>query len=263
MSSKDEPSLPGKPADEAPNPAHDEAQDEPEPPFTRDISVSLVAEFRRLAILAGWKRKTKRYRKKRVAYFRLWAAEDFAREFGKNDRSLRSWQKLCRLLDVGGGRTLGSTSECLKAISGISVNIIDLVDACKPEGEKPKTFKERKELSEYIRKTGKIFPIEHARRNRLLENFLIHVGGHNKGSGGGGGGGGGGGRGEGGGGRGGRGRGGRRGGRRVGAGAGEGRKKHPAIAKAKAALKAKAVEEKVAAEPKEAAAEADAKGKDA
>ncbi len=117
MSSKDEPPLPIKPAAEAHNLAHDEARAAPKLAFTRDISVSLVAEFRRLAILNGWGKKTKDYKEEKRKRFHEWAVEDFDREFGSTANSLSAWQKLCRRLGVGEGLVFGSIPEC----TGVSV----------------------------------------------------------------------------------------------------------------------------------------------
>lgn len=69
------------------------------------------------------------------------------------------------------------------------VNIVDLVDACKTPGEKPRIFDSDKDLAKYIKRTGKIFPLDKARVNPLLSVFLIDVGLKGGRSGGGGGGG--------------------------------------------------------------------------
>jgi hypothetical protein len=54
------------------------------------------------------------------------------------------------------------------------VNIVDLVQA-QGGGKLVKTFNTAKALAKYIKKTGKIYPRERAKRNPLLRQFLINV----------------------------------------------------------------------------------------
>ncbi|KAI0373158.1 hypothetical protein BV20DRAFT_1013455 [Pilatotrama ljubarskyi] len=145
------------------------------PVFKRDPSASLVAEFRRLAIVSGLRKKTKAYKNERRQFFGVHAAEDFEEAFGKNSNSLRSWQKLLQHLGVGEGLVLGSITECMGALHGVYVNIVDLVDSYKTPDTRPRIFKSEKELAKYIDRTGKVFPIDKARNNPLLSTFLIHV----------------------------------------------------------------------------------------
>ncbi|KAI8974259.1 hypothetical protein BD414DRAFT_539848 [Trametes punicea] len=142
--------------------------------FKRDVSASLVAEFRRLAILSGWKKKSKPYKEKRRELLAAWVTEDFEEEFGANKDSLKAWQKLCRHLGVGENLPLGSTTECHRALHGIYVNLVDLVDSYKTQ-TRPRIFASSEELAKYIRNTGKVFPIDQARYNPLLREFLVHV----------------------------------------------------------------------------------------
>ncbi|EIW60960.1 uncharacterized protein TRAVEDRAFT_46197 [Trametes versicolor FP-101664 SS1] len=172
MSDKDQP--PDKTAT-ANSPVPGGARGAPAPGFTRDINASLVAEFRRLAMLNGWKKKGKPYKEERRKVFRDWAMEDFERIFGRNNNSLESWQRLCRLLGISEGITLGTVIECRRVLNDVYVNIIDLIDACKTPDEKPKIFATSKELAKYIRKTGKIFPRDKAKFSPLLSKFLISL----------------------------------------------------------------------------------------
>lgn len=104
---------------QASDPVHDETPvTAPAPEFTRNLSVSLVAEFRRLAALNGWTKKSKSYKEEKRKRFKEWAVEDFESEFGRNANSLHAWQRLCRMLDVPDTITLGSIQEC----RGVSVS---------------------------------------------------------------------------------------------------------------------------------------------
>lgn len=208
MSDRDQP--PDKPTTTAHGLARGGAQIAPAPEFTRDIDAPLAAEFRRLAMLNGWKKKGKPYKEERRKVFRDWAMEDFERIFGRNNNSLESWQRLCRLLGIGEAITLGTVIECrrvsaafdfrvanvrdeesegcnsyvvrradyhfvVQVLNDVYVNIIDLIDACKTPGEKPTIFASSKELARYMRRTGKIFPREKAKFSPLLSKFLISL----------------------------------------------------------------------------------------
>ncbi|OJT06244.1 hypothetical protein TRAPUB_2925 [Trametes pubescens] len=204
----------------------------PAPAFTRDISAPLAAEFRRLAMLNGWKKKGKPYKEGRRKVFTEWAMEDFERIFGRNNNSLDAWQRLCRLLDISEGITLGTVVECRRVLNDVYVNIVDLIDACKTPGEKPKIFASSKELAKYMKKTGKIFPREKAKFSPLLSKFLISLADSGEGGGG---------------------------------GAGR-RRRRKAKAKAKADAEAKTTaetKEKATVEAKAAVTKGDTKGKDA
>ncbi|KAI0668366.1 hypothetical protein C8Q78DRAFT_1081241 [Trametes maxima] len=145
-------------------------------PFARDGSVSLVAEFRRLAIMSGWKRKTKTYKTERRKRLAEWATEDFENTFGILANNLQGWQRLCRHLGVGEPEhNLGSVTDCKRALKPIFVNIIDLIDSVKMS-TRPKIFNSAETLAKYIDNTGKAYPREKAKTSPLLSNFLIEVG---------------------------------------------------------------------------------------
>ena len=54
------------------------------------------------------------------------------------------------------------------------MNIVDLVDAAEAD-ETVVTFEDRSSLVDYIRKTGKIFPLEEAKPDSMLRLFLVRV----------------------------------------------------------------------------------------
>ena len=53
---------------------------------------------------------------------------------------------------------------------------LDLIDAGTTGGVISKKFSSEKELAKYIRRTGKVFPKDRAKKNPLLRKFLIVVG---------------------------------------------------------------------------------------
>ncbi|KAI0648427.1 hypothetical protein C8Q79DRAFT_1008753 [Trametes meyenii] len=163
----------------APDPGRDNTGGAAHPtsgPFTRDESASLVAEFRRLAIMSGWKRKTKTYKQERRKRLAEWATEDFEDTFGVLANNLQGWQRLCRHLGLDEPEHyLGSITDCKKALKPVFVNIIDLIDSVKME-TRPKIFNSADALARYIDNTGKAYPREKAKTSPLLSNFLIEVG---------------------------------------------------------------------------------------
>ncbi|THH09544.1 hypothetical protein EW146_g8659 [Bondarzewia mesenterica] len=143
--------------------------------FVRDETASIVSEFRRLALQEGWTRRSKTYKAERRHFFGEAAVEEFHKYFGENVSSLQAWQDLCRQLGVViDGMPPGSITECKRLLKGVYVNIVDLVDS-QISGNTVKTFSSAKDLSKYIRRTGKVFPRERAKANPLLRQFLIIV----------------------------------------------------------------------------------------
>ena len=53
--------------------------------------------------------------------------------------------------------------DCFQALSKVYVNLVDLLD-CRRTGTKVKTFKSTKELSEYTKRSNKLFNRDVAKR---------------------------------------------------------------------------------------------------
>jgi len=152
------------------------------PNFQSDPTAPLVENFRRLAIQEGWKKKSKTYKENKRVFLAEAVEAGFLSTFGVNVSSLQAWQSLCETIGVPEAKEgedlplLTSISACKKALKGVYVNLVDLVDAAMAGNVIPKKFSSQKELAKYIRKTGKFFPKSRAKRNPLLSRFLIVVG---------------------------------------------------------------------------------------
>jgi len=138
------------------------------PEFEPDPVAPLLVEFSRLAIHQNWEEGSKKYRKE-------WGncvGENFTTEFGQNASNLAGWQALC--IEVGITDVPTSITGCRKALRGVFVNIVDLVDA-RRTGTPVKRHASMKALRAYIKKTGKIYPKKAAKKNGFLKAFLITV----------------------------------------------------------------------------------------
>jgi len=150
--------------------------------FQSDPTAPLLENFRRLAIHEGWKKKSNRYKEERRVFLAQAVELGFLDAFGGNVNSLQAWQSLCRTIGVpetkeGEEATLlTSITACKKALKGVFVNLVDLVEAGTAGEVICKKFSSQKELAKYICKTGKVFPRDRAKRNPLLSRFLIVVG---------------------------------------------------------------------------------------
>lgn len=103
-------------------------------------------------------------------------------KYGGNEKSLQGWQSLCETIGVPESKegeeapVLTSISACQRALKGVYVNLVDLVDAGTAGRVISTTFSSEKELVKYICRTGKVFPRERAKTNLLLRRFLVVVG---------------------------------------------------------------------------------------
>jgi len=151
-----------------------------------DPTAPLLESFRILAIQQGWKKKTDTYKSKRRAFLADAVEDGFSNMFGGNTNSLRAWQSLCQTIGVPERKegedvpVLTSISACQRALNGVYVNLVDLVDAGTAGTVISKKFSSQKELAGYICRTGKVFPRDRAKSNPLLRKFLIVVDGGGK-----------------------------------------------------------------------------------
>lgn len=82
------------------------------PNFTSDPSLSIVDNFRRLALQEGWSKKSKSYKEGRRAFFTEAVESGFIEQFGVNAGSLEAWQGLCRTIGVENVDNLTSIKGC-------------------------------------------------------------------------------------------------------------------------------------------------------
>ncbi|TRM63686.1 hypothetical protein BD626DRAFT_548044 [Schizophyllum amplum] len=135
----------------------------------------IVSQFAALAVGAGWTEGSNRYNRERRSYIADATASGFRSNFGANEVDLKAWQRICTTVGVPNADSLGSIKECKKALKGIFVKIVDLVDAANAGRTVSKTFKSRGKLAGYTTSEEKIFPKKRAKSNPLLKHFLIVV----------------------------------------------------------------------------------------
>jgi len=128
----------------------------------------LLEEFKRLAEQRNWREGGKRYRKE----WKSCVEANFTAEFGANASSLQSWQALC--IEVGITDVPRSITGCKKALKGVWVNIVDLIDA-RRTGKPVERHESMLALRAYIKRTKKIYPKDAAKQNGFLKAFLITV----------------------------------------------------------------------------------------
>jgi len=124
-----------------------------------------LGEFNKLAKQFSWPqdRRTTQLEKLKACW-QLAMEEEFAGD------TLDHFQTLCQ--DLGISPIPDTVNKCRTALSGVFVNIVDLVQyrRDKRAGGNPKPvtlFHTREELVEYTRSTGRFYPTENARAAML------------------------------------------------------------------------------------------------
>ncbi|KAJ7588379.1 hypothetical protein C8J56DRAFT_860954 [Mycena floridula] len=137
---------------------------------------TILYNFRRLALIRKWGKKSKEYKRQKRDFLANAVEEMFSTSFGDRKGNLDAWCKLCKTVGVSTDLLLGNIKAYKEALHGKFVNLIDLVQAASADQVMEKTFPTSKELAEYIHLTGKFYPLDRAKKNPLLEQFLIIVG---------------------------------------------------------------------------------------
>ncbi|KAL6299686.1 hypothetical protein BKA93DRAFT_741902 [Sparassis latifolia] len=135
------------------------------PDFNHDPHAPIRTEFRRLAVIRHWGKRTPQYRDE-------WAqccVEEFGEHYGRSER-LEGWQSLCG--EVGITDVPTSIKSCKKILNRTWVNLVDLID-CRRTGQPVKRHASCNALREYSRRTKKIFPKARAKANVFLAALLI------------------------------------------------------------------------------------------
>ncbi|KAH8691892.1 hypothetical protein BGW36DRAFT_431135 [Talaromyces proteolyticus] len=123
--------------------------------FTFDPSLPPNESYLRLQRFYGWRRGDEES-ERAWNNFQTALTEEFKLWFGAED-DLCSWHSLCRAVRVD---PLPKTCrDCEKAVRGLYVNIVDLIDWARCEGAKGEVrlFRTLEELREYTQKSRKIF----------------------------------------------------------------------------------------------------------
>jgi len=82
------------------------------PDYQNDPAISIIENFRLLAIQEGWKKKSQSYKDGRKAFIAEAVEVGFVLHFGANTSSLQAWQNLCRTIGIEDVDTLTSIKSC-------------------------------------------------------------------------------------------------------------------------------------------------------
>jgi len=88
------------------------------PDYNNDLTISIIENFRRLAIQEGWTKKSKSYKEGRKAFIAEAVETGFIAHFGVNTSSLQAWQNLCRTIGIENVDSLTSISSCQQVMFG-------------------------------------------------------------------------------------------------------------------------------------------------
>ncbi|KAJ5999725.1 hypothetical protein N7481_000134 [Penicillium waksmanii] len=134
------------------------------PNFNYSPNAKVSDEFKRLGAQRHWKFGSRTWRRN---WRECWNYE-YDRLIGHWAASLATWQQMCAKLGLDD--SLGSINKCKKALASVYVSIIDLLE-CWETAEKPRIFRNKKELSKYT-KAGKMFHRDIAKQDKVLRVLL-------------------------------------------------------------------------------------------
>ncbi|KAL4779037.1 hypothetical protein BJX76DRAFT_365640 [Aspergillus varians] len=144
------------------------------PDFPYDPSLPPTDSYSSLQRLYGWRKNTDDS-SRAWARFQVALDQEFSLWFGSED-DLAAWHALCRAVRI---EPLPRTcQECEKAVRGIYVNIVDLIEWARggeQHGE-VRLFRSLKSLREYTKKSGKVFPqFDRGGGNVVLRHLLRFI----------------------------------------------------------------------------------------
>ncbi|KAI4524294.1 hypothetical protein K523DRAFT_269649 [Schizophyllum commune Tattone D] len=138
------------------------------------MSNPILSRFALLVQRNGWSRRDDEYWDRRRRFIGDAVNAEFEANFGHDEASLPAWQNICRTVGLKKVEQLTTVAACRRALRPVHVNIIDLV--CAPQdGVTCRRFPSREALAQYTRDEEKAYPLEWAKENPLLRQFLVHV----------------------------------------------------------------------------------------
>ncbi|KAJ7679433.1 hypothetical protein DFH06DRAFT_1166616 [Mycena polygramma] len=140
------------------------------PSFHYNPFMPISAQYMALCLLYGFYRGEPDSNKAYAGFQRA-MAQTFSDIFGSNVDDLGNLQSLCRLLGVD--PIPGNIKECRKAVRGVHVNLVDLVDWGRM-GSAIHRFETEQDLAEYTRTSQKYFPQGEA-EGSLLQFLLRRI----------------------------------------------------------------------------------------
>jgi len=104
--------------------------------------------------------------------FKLAMVEQFNSLYGRDEKNLTLWQRLCSILNIR--PVPGDLRECRGRVRQTHVNLVDLVDTPRT-GIAVVVFPTLKRLQDYTVASGKVFPRRDARAGGLLRVLLRQI----------------------------------------------------------------------------------------
>jgi hypothetical protein len=81
-------------------------------PADPDDDLDIMAQFRRLALDEGLKKKSKTYKERRKAFIAEVVETQFGSRYGTNANSVKAWQDLCHTVGLEKAYEYTSVSQC-------------------------------------------------------------------------------------------------------------------------------------------------------
>ncbi|KAF6748018.1 hypothetical protein DFP72DRAFT_1049826 [Ephemerocybe angulata] len=142
--------------------------------FEYDPSQPSSQEFKRLCDHNKWKPSQPESKVAKTEFSRA-IIQQFNVNFGKDEKDLYSWQKLCQMVSID--PIPDTVEEAREAFESVNVNLVELTDGYS-NGQPVKTFDTVQKLSRYTLNNNLIFPKQMAYQEAggllkcLLRNIL-------------------------------------------------------------------------------------------
>ncbi|RFU27814.1 hypothetical protein B7463_g8510, partial [Scytalidium lignicola] len=141
------------------------------PEFKYNSSAPVWTQFDRMCHYFDWDSDDYEMREAR-RNFKSAIVQQFNNIYGTDEKDINSWQNLCHILNIS--PVPASLEGCRKVVQRTHVNLVDLVDTPRT-GAAVEVFSNLKQLQEYTKRTGKIFPKEDAYAGGLLKFLLREI----------------------------------------------------------------------------------------
>ncbi|KAH7112808.1 hypothetical protein B0J11DRAFT_180242 [Dendryphion nanum] len=132
------------------------------PTFVCNSRGNLLDEFNRLANETNWSKKE--CAEERAKCY----AAEFHFHFVKGKTKLEMWQDFCDEVEMV--KIPKSTAKCKKALNGVLVNLINLIDRCRDPDVKLVKFASYTQFCRYTQKN--LFPKQSAKSSLFLKTLL-------------------------------------------------------------------------------------------
>ncbi|KAF2202904.1 hypothetical protein GQ43DRAFT_479509 [Delitschia confertaspora ATCC 74209] len=133
--------------------------------FTPNSKAGLPTEFKRLARHMCWVPNSDEWRKYREEAY----TSEFEFWYGSDSTKLERWQQLCE--EVGISPAPPSITKCRKALRGVHINLVDLVNCRRSGFGRPRRFQSYQQLRNYTL-NRRTYPKEAAKKEGFIKELL-------------------------------------------------------------------------------------------